>query len=147
MKRYWYHLSTKLKKDGVFTLVPWGRDKAHNRDNDEPDGERIPVAPSITQCLVALPYYRGAIPNVYRTVNPEEAEPPNGIFDSEITEEHWLTKPTQFGYLGQLFLNDVEDEHPDRIFDWDVCCLNDVNKSRQWLNFLNDIKVERYLIK
>jgi hypothetical protein len=145
MKNYWYHLSTHLERIGTFTLKPWGRDIAHNRDNDEPDGERIPVAPSIAQCLVALPLYRGAVANVYRTENQEEAMPSTGIFDVELTEEHWLTNPTKFVYFGKLALKDIEDENPGGVFDFDVCCLNDVSKSKLMLDLYKEIKPEWYI--
>ena len=145
MKRYWYHISSKLERKGIFTLKPWGDNLATNRPPDEPTGDRIPVAPSISQCLVAIPLYRGEVINVYRTETKVTAEQSDSIFDAEITEEHWLTKPTKFKYIGKLNLADIDDLN--YTIDYEVCCYNDVKHSQSMLNKWKSIKPQKYLKK
>jgi hypothetical protein len=107
VKRYWYHVSTTLTKR-VETLVPWGGMLATNRSPTEPAGRRICVAPSIEQCIVAIPYHYGADVAIYRTQDKELATESNNVFDAKVTDEGWLTKPTTFIKLGTLDFEDIE---------------------------------------
>jgi len=106
-RRYWYHVSTTLGKKHEY-LTPWGEKKGFNRSGDEPDGDRICVAPTIEQCLTAIPYYLGTVCTVYKTKSPVFATKPHGIFDAKVTEEGWIQTPTAFVKVGILRFEDIE---------------------------------------
>jgi hypothetical protein len=106
-KRYWYHVSTTLRGKRI-TLTPWDGNKAVNRDPTEPAGKRICVAPTIEQCIVAIPYHYGADVSIYRTEDMELATEPRDVFDAKVTGEGWLTKATRFIKLGTLDFEQVE---------------------------------------
>lgn len=106
-KRYWYHISTTLKKD-VEHLIPWGNKKGCNRSDYEPDGERICVAPTIEQCITAVPYILSQTFTIYRTNACVKAMKPHGVFDMKVTGEGWLQIPTTFVKVGSLDFEDVE---------------------------------------
>lgn len=108
-KRYWYHLSSNLTEKEI-NLLPWGNDKGFNRSGLEPDGERICVAPSIEQCITAIPYWYSSWYNIYKTKNKVIAEKPKTkkIFDSHITDEGWIKIPTTFIKMGSINFEDVE---------------------------------------
>ena len=112
-RRYWYHISTTLKYKEIL-LKPWDNarslmSKASNRDYSEPDTERICVAPSMAHCLTAVPYCPGDTYHIYRTKSRIKANKPEDVFDSNITQEAWIQKPTVFVNIGTLRLMDVED--------------------------------------
>ena len=102
-RRYWYHVSTTLRGKKL-KLVPWDstHDKAFNRSEDEPNGKRICVSPSIEQCITAIPYDLYCRINIYRTKSPVRASKPRRIFDAKVTHEGWLHKPTTFIKIGSL---------------------------------------------
>lgn len=104
---YWYHVSTTLKQKYV-TLVPWDENKGFNRGGAEPLGKRICVAPTIEQCITAVPYILETSFNIYRTKSPIIADHPKGVFDSIVTQEGWLHKPTKFVKIGMLKFRDIE---------------------------------------
>jgi len=104
---YWYHVSTTLKDKHV-RLTPWDEDKGFNRGGYEPDGKRICVAPSVEQCITAVPYILETKFNIYRTKSKLRADRPKDVFDSKVTHEGWLHKPTQFVKIGILSFRDVE---------------------------------------
>jgi hypothetical protein len=106
-RRYWYHLSTTLKHKAIL-LKPWDNSQGFNRTYNEPNDRRICVAPTIAQCITALPYWPGDIFRVYRTKSKVKANPPRDIFDANITQEGWIQKPTIFVRIGDLELEDVE---------------------------------------
>jgi hypothetical protein len=106
-KRYWYHVSTTLK-DKYITLIPWSGTASSNRSSTEPQGKRICVAPTIEQCIAAVPYILAEKFNIYRTRKPTIANEPRGIFDAKVTQEGWLHDPTQFVKVGILKFGDVE---------------------------------------
>lgn len=108
IKRYWYHISTTLDDQQVY-LIPWTGKKAFNRPKSEPTTKRICVAPSIEQCLAALPYYLNSIISIYRTKNELVAKEPKKVFDCHITKEGWITNPTTFIKIGILSFQDIED--------------------------------------
>lgn len=141
MKRYWYHLSTKLDKRDTFVLIPWGSERASNRPPEEPEGNRIPVAPTIAQCIVALPLWYDAQVNVYRTEKKMEVDPPINVFDADITEEGWITKPTEFRYIGKLDFNKFRGYN----IDYDVCCADLTEESKRMLEVWKEIKPENYI--
>jgi hypothetical protein len=135
-KRFWYHISTKLKKRGEFCLQPWGREDSENRDPEEPDGIRIPVAPSLEQCLTALNIYPNHTYQIYRTKEEMSVTSPKGIFDSKVTNEGWILNPTIFVRVGSLNMTWLkDDENIGSIFD--ACCVGKVRFSRfalkKWL--------------
>lgn len=107
-RRYWYHISTTLKHNSVL-LKPYGNvEKAFNRSWNEPDTPRICVAPSIVQCITAVPYYPCTKFTIYRTKNKVKAKPAVNVFDANITKEGWIHKPTIFVKIGELDFEDVE---------------------------------------
>lgn len=106
-KRYWYHISNTLTKKQC-KLIPWNNSQGMNRSDDEPDGKRICVAPSIAHCLTAVPYCLSEFYVVYRTKELVKAYKPHGVFDARITLEGWIKRPTIFINIGTLDLDDVE---------------------------------------
>jgi hypothetical protein len=143
-KKYWYHISTLLDKRGTFILDPWDSSKAKNRCPEEPEGKRIPVSPSIEQCLIAIPLYRGALVNIYKTKNKVDAQEPIDVYDSSITEEHWITEPTEFEYIGRL---DTDDFINNDKIDYEVCCYDDVEESEKMLKIWKMVEIEKYIEK
>jgi hypothetical protein len=108
--RYWYHVSTTLNKPRL-KLIPWDNSKGFNRAANEPDVARICVAPTIEQCITAIPYVDWETYNIYRTEKPVAASPPSDVFDSNITQEGWIKVPTVFVKVGKLVLNDVSSRY------------------------------------
>lgn len=107
--RYWYHISTNLKKK-VIDLIPlnsYHKDIV-NRPLSEPSDARICVAPSVEHCITALPYCYGDIYNIYRTQNEVIANPPRNVHDSDVTLEGWIQEPTTFVKIGVFHLKDVD---------------------------------------
>lgn len=107
-KRYWYHISTTLKRKQV-RLIPWDNYQGFNRAWSEPNDKRICVAPTVAHCLTAVPYCPGNKYEIYRTKTPVKANPPTDIFDAKVTLEGWLQTPTVFVKIGSLRLEDVEN--------------------------------------
>ena len=106
-RRYWYHVSSTLKKDKE-TLIPWDEENGFNRGEGEPEGNRICVAPSIEQCITAIPYHLSQVLNIYRTKEKVKPHPPEDVFDANVTQEGWLLKTTEFIKIGKLDFQDVE---------------------------------------
>lgn len=106
-KRYWYHVSTTLFGNEE-TLTPWGTGKGFNRSYNEPLGDRICVAPSIEQCITAIPYTLAAHLIIYRTKDKVLAAPPADVFDMFITEEGWIQNTTTFVKIGELDFDYIE---------------------------------------
>jgi hypothetical protein len=135
-KRYWYHISTRLNKRREFVLTPWGSDMAVNRDPSEPEGIRIPVAPSLEQSLTALVLSGLQRYHIYRTKHKVSPKKPKRIFDSNVTNEGWLLEPTQFIRIGSIKLDRVN------LFEVaDAACSGDVRVSRAALNFWKNADV------
>lgn len=103
-KGYWYHVSDTLRKDEI-TLHP--RVEGVNRCFEEPEVPRVCVAPSIEQCMTALPYCLG-IMSVYRTKYQVNAVKAINIEDAHITEEHWIIRPIKFVKIGILDLGEFD---------------------------------------
>lgn len=106
-KAYWYHISTSLKHKYI-KLVPWDEHAAKNRCGSEPPGKRICVAPTIEQCITAVPYILSAKFNIYRTKERVTPRKPYSVFDQTVTEEGWLDEPTEFVKIGMINFTDVE---------------------------------------
>lgn len=144
-ERYWYHVSTTLKNKHVH-LTPWDEDSGSNRGGMEPSGKRICVAPTIEQCLTAIPYYLGSVCNIYRTKTQVNAEKPYDVFDSNITHEGWLHSPTSFIKVGILKFKDVEKklEIDDVIEEAaSLCDIKESKKVLQWWQQANLKKIIR----
>jgi len=107
-KRHWYHISTTLEKEEE-TLIPRDFEEGFNRTPAEPLGARICVAPTIAQCITAVPYALGEVFTVYKTKEKVLASKPDGVFDINVTNEGWLLEPTLFIKLGYLDFQQVED--------------------------------------
>lgn len=107
-RRYWYHVSTTLEKKHE-RLIPWGERRGFNRTADEPAGNRICVAPTVEQCITAIPYTLCSILTIYRTKKQLKARKAHGIFDSRITKEGWIEKPASFVKVGIIKFEDVEE--------------------------------------
>lgn len=141
--RRWYHLSTNFNHR-LIRIVPW--DKDFSRCPTEPPGKRICVAPTIEQCLTALPYCEGSEYTVYRTVKRLKAMKPVNVFDSKVTQEGWLQKPTEFIKLGRIFVGDVNAHNEDRQFIIEQAASTDsLLKSRKVLHWWKKINVRRYM--
>ena len=108
-KRYWYHVSTTLTKKTEY-LTPWDGYTSVNRSQTEPEGARICVSPTIEQCITAIPYNLNDTIAIYRTEKKVKPEVPHSIFDSNVTNEGWLTSPTKFKRIGYLDFQKVEDD-------------------------------------
>ena len=103
-KRYWYHVSQTLTGKEV-KLVP--RRFGDNRSTDEPPVARVCVAPTIEQCMAAVPYSSWCSFQVYRTKNKVVAEPAtDAIPDAPITEEHWVRRKVKYVRVGYLDLKE-----------------------------------------
>ena len=141
--RYWYHLSTNHNRKSI-RMVPW--DKDTNRCPTEPPGKRICVAPSIEQCLTAVPYCDGSNFVIYRTLTRLKATKPRRIFDSSVTQEGWLQKPTVFIRVGRLSVNDVnaKDEEMQFIIE-EAATSNYVSRSRKVLKWWKQQRIRKYL--
>ena len=102
--RYWYHISTTLSKQLEY-LTPWSNSmKTFNRGPCEPNNERICVAPTVEQCLTAVPYAPGDTFTVYRTARKCKANKPSEVHDAHITGEGWIQEPMMFQRFGVLSL-------------------------------------------
>jgi len=104
-KRYWYHLSYSLDRDEI-EICPW--DKRTHRSAGEPDGRRLCVAPSVAHCLTALPHREKYY--IYRTPSKFLVEEPDGVYDSEITKEGWITQRIKLIRIGTIDLTHIEKE-------------------------------------
>ena len=144
-KRYWYHISTTLK-DKYIQLIPWNEDKATNRDFSEPAGERICVAPTIEQCITALPYWSTATYIIYRTKSVTTAKHPRGVFDSSVTHEGWLQTPASFVKVGILRFKDVEKElgNGEDIIE-EAASRNNVKASASVLRWWKRARIKRFI--
>ena len=96
-KQYLYHITKANWWGEKITLFP--RAYGDNRSFDEPNVSRICCAPTIENCLIAIPIEEFEIVNVYRTMNKVESVRPYRILDAHITQERWLTEPTDFIFI------------------------------------------------
>lgn len=91
-KRFWFHI-TEENWGSKVKLYP--RRCLRGESVGEPDTPRICVCPSMIKCYIAT-NWEVANRYVYRTVRRCSAVPAVGVYDSHITNEHWLLKPTTF---------------------------------------------------
>lgn len=141
-RRYWYHASDTLDEPQI-RLIPrnWGE----NRSDGEPDTTRICVAPTIEQCITALPYTFRTKLTIYRTKSPVQASCPDGVFDSNITKEGWLLKKTSFIKMGTIRFSDIEDtEKLDHVIP-EAASGDDVSYSKEVLRWWRKMKIRRFL--
>ena len=108
-RRHWFHISTTLQKESE-RLFPRDNDEGFNRSGREPNIKRICVSPTLEQCLTAVPYGKRDTIYIYRTRSKVKAIPPVGVFDSAITMEGWITRPTWFDRVGILNLEKIVDK-------------------------------------
>jgi hypothetical protein len=101
IKRYWYHVSSTLKKKKEL-LKPRDNTEGFNRPEHEPNIKRICVSPTLEQCLTAIPYSKRDTVFIYRTNAKVIAKASQEVFDSPITQEGWILKPTWFIKMGVL---------------------------------------------
>lgn len=143
-KRYWYHVSTTLRKRTT-TLTPWDGVKAVNRDPTEPAGKRICVAPTVEQCIVAIPYHLGATVSIYRTKDKVMAEKPKDVFDANVTGEGWITVPTTFVKIGRLNFEDIEQGLGVEHVIEEVASNGEVPESRNSLRWWKKARIKRFV--
>jgi len=143
-KRYWYHVSTTLK-DKYVHLIPL-KDGV-NRSGDEPNGRRICVSPTIEQCITAIPYILSTKLNIYRTKKRLIANHPQDIFDSNVTQEGWLQKPTSFVKVGMLKFQDVEKALGVEHVISEAASLSEPRVSGRVLKWWKKAKIKRLIKK
>ena len=143
-KKYWYHVSTTLKKKYV-NLIPRDEHRSPNRDWKEPDGKRISVAPTIEQCITALPYHLSVTFTIYRTKNYVRANPPKNVFDSKITQEGWLYEPTPFLRIGTLKFSDLEKGLGVMQIIEQSASLSEPRRSGKVLKWWKKAKIKRFV--
>ncbi len=141
--RYWYHLSSTLIKEEIF-LKPWGNDQGFNRSEGEPDIERICVAPSVAQCLTAIPYCPGDTFTIYRTKRKMKATEPFDIFDSNVTKEGWILIPTFFIRMGEIFLGGIEEKE-GIILPEQVASENSPQRSGKVLKWWKKLNIKKHI--
>ena len=145
-KRYWYHISNTLK-DKKCTLIPWDNAKGFNRNELEPDINRICVSPTIQQCLTAVPYFLSSSYNIYRTKEKVAAHKPIRVFDAKITNEGWLLDTTDFIKIGSIDLNEIESGEKIESVMHEAASRGNVRYSKKVLNWWRRIKLQRYIKK
>lgn len=142
-KRYWYHVSSTLKSKKK-TLIPWNEVKSSNRSGEEPPGERICVAPTIEQCITAIPYFLSTL-TIYRTEKKVLAKKAVGVFDSHITDEGWLTEPTTFIKIGTLNLRSLNRKLKEEEIISDSASAYDLEYCKEVLNWWKKAKINRFI--
>jgi hypothetical protein len=143
-RRYWYHVSSTLNKKEEY-LIPWDEDRGFNRGGYEPEGERICVAPSIEQCITAIPYTLTNKLTIYRTKSPVKANPPKDVFDSKITQEGWLLKPTMFVKIGKIDFNDILLEDDDGNVISEAASVSEPRYSGRVLQWWKRRKIRKFI--
>jgi hypothetical protein len=106
--KYWYHISTTLKKD-LEILDPRNNIEGFNRPDHEPNVDRICVAPTLEQCLVSVPYSKSGIFHIYKTKHLVKARKAYDVFDAFVTGERWIGNSTEFIKIGILKLKDIPE--------------------------------------
>lgn len=142
--RYWYHVSTTLTKKEEH-LIPWDEENGFNRGGDEPLGKRICVAPSIEQCITAIPYSLDTVCTIYRTAKKVRATKPVNVYDVPVTQEGWLMKPTLFIKIGKLKFEEVEKKlELDNVIE-EAASEGELNGSRKVLRWWKKADVKRFI--
>lgn len=141
-KRYWYHVSTTIKENEL-TLFP--REDGDNRSGYEPPGKRICVAPTVEQCITAIPYCLSEECNIYRTKNKVRASAPEDVFDMNITDEGWLEIPTRFVKVGTLNFEDIEEGLDVESVVEEAASDGERRHSRKVLNWWKKAQIKRFI--
>lgn len=103
-KQYWYFI-TEQEMGESMTLYPR---TPSGISQDEPTTARICVAPTAAHCMSAIDIGCASRTNednllyVYRTLRKVKARVPYDVYDSHITQEHWLHGPTRFSLVETL---------------------------------------------
>lgn len=142
-KRYWYHVSTTLKSK-KHTLIPWNETRSSNRSADEPGGSRICVAPTIEQCITAIPYWNHTL-RIYRTEKKALPKKARGVFDSSITHEGWLEEPTTFIKIGTLDLNTLAKKLKQEDIISESASSDDLEYCKEVLKWWKNSRIERFI--
>lgn len=143
-RRYWYHLSSSLNKEEEH-LVPWNNSKGLNRSPFEPDGDRICVAPTIEQCIVALPYRFGSEYTIYRTKDMVRAREAVDVFDSKVTHEGWIEIPTTFVKIGHISFCHIEQKRKLHSVIRQAASVGEASYSGRILNWWKRIGIKKYI--
>lgn len=107
-KQYWYFITEK-DMGSTMTLHPR---TPHGMSDGEPTCKRICVAPTAAHCMSAIDVCSGyrCTANgeiyVYRTRRQVKARLPYNVYDSHITQEHWLHTSTRFTLVDVLKVTD-----------------------------------------
>jgi hypothetical protein len=141
--RFWYHVSSTLTRK-VETLIPWRNEDGFNRSDNEPNLPRICVAPTIEQCLVALPYRSGSEYSIYRTKMRRKATKPTRVFDANITKEGWLTTKTAFIKIGKFDMGEFSDACGDN-FQRERATNGSVENSKNLLKWWKFMEIHKYI--
>lgn len=98
-KQYWYFI-TGTDMGSTMTLKPR---TPHAMSAGEPLTKRICVAPTAAHCMSAVDIgARGNWLYIYRTRRQVKARVPYSVYDSHITQEHWLHTNTRFTLVDVL---------------------------------------------
>lgn len=141
-KKYWYHISTTLNAKRK-RLIPWDEVNSTNRSITEPPGPRICVAPTIEQCITAIPYWMETL-RIYRTEQKVLAKKALDVFDSDITDEGWLVEPTVFIKLGTLKLSELYKKLKRDIIS-ESASIDDLEYCKEVLRWWKKIKVDQFI--
>jgi len=109
-----FHITNKKSWGKKRILKP--KIKGINRAIEEPEISRTCVSPSISRCLLALPYDDNTSYYIYRTYQKVRGYYPYDVKDSCITLEKWLTTPITFIKIGEIS-TDIMKKLPD-----ETCC-------------------------
>jgi len=145
-RRYWYHVSSTLH-DPEITLIPRNNDCGFNRNPMEPNVNRICVGPSIAHCLTAIPYSIFAPYNIYRTKSPVRATRSHDVFDTRITLEGWLLKPTRFIKIGAITMKEIARDNNIRYVIHEAASQEGLPCTRKCLKWWKNINFDPYLTK
>lgn len=101
-KQYWYFITGKDMGTSM-SLTPRTPEAM---SEDEPHTKRICVAPTAAHCMSAVDVNYRCRDNgkiyVYRTRRQVKARVPYSVYDSHITQEHWLHTKTRFTLVDTL---------------------------------------------
>lgn len=99
--RYWYFITQKDMGDkmSLYPRCPI------NKCDEEPELRRICVAPTAAHCMTAITLYAGDI-FIYRTRRKVKAIKTWDVYDSDVTQEHWLTSKTRFTRVSIVNISD-----------------------------------------
>ncbi len=153
-RRYWYHISTN---DFGNNAIIDPNTEGHNRCYGEPKVARFCVAPTIQQCIAAVPLeiddfddfeypfvFRRNSLYVYQSFGKRTAKYPYSRkkdieegndhlpFDRHITHEGWITQTCRFKKIGVIGA-DINEETFLNI-DFESCTEGDPAKIRRHLN-------------